>query len=77
MNTRYKEVLGYMPSNIREIMGKVFEKVSDNLLEIRIRCGMPLIVCTSNGNFSVSVDGDISPAVGGAYVISDTDLQIV
>lgn len=77
MNTRYKEILGYMPYPIKDIIGKVFETLGDNLQEIRIRCGMPLIVCASNGNFSVGTDGIISPAVGGAYVVCESDLQKV
>lgn len=75
MNARYTGILEYLPLCIREIMKQTLETVGDNLLEIRVRCGMPLIVCTSHGNFAVCSDGNISPAIGGAYIVSETDVK--
>ncbi len=77
MNTRYTEVLEYLPGHIRKMMEKVFDAVGENLQEIRIRQGMPLIVITSSGSFSVCVDGSISPAIGGAYTVTDADVRLI
>ncbi len=75
MDTRYGEVLNYVPVHLREILGHTFEVMGDYLQEIRIRSGMPLVISTAKGGFAVSSDGSISPAVGGAYIISENDLK--
>ncbi len=77
MNTRYTEVLEYLPGHIRKIMEKTFDTVGGNLQEIRIRQGKPLIIITSGGNFSVCTDGSISPAVGGAYTVTESDVRMI
>lgn len=75
MNTRNYEILNYLPEKMRPVMERVFETLDENLLEIRVRSGLPLIVCTSNGNFAVCGDGSISPAVGGAYTVSSYEVK--
>ncbi len=77
MNTRYNEVLNYLPTQLKTTLENALDFIGDNLLEIRIRCNMPLIIGTSNGNFAVGRDGSISPALGGAYIVSETDLKLV
>ena len=46
-------------------------------MEIRLRCRLPLIIGTENGSFSVLPNGEISPAVGGAYIVEPGDIQRV
>lgn len=75
MNTRYDEVLNYVPNHLKAILGHTFEIMGDSLQEIRIRSRMPLVISTAKGSFAVSPDGSISPAVGGAYIVSESDLK--
>ncbi len=77
MNTRYVELLNYFPPDLRKILEKTFTAVGDSLYEIRIRCGKPLAIGTSGGVFCVLSDGMPSPAVGGAYIISERDLKLI
>ncbi|MBE7023302.1 MAG: stage III sporulation protein AA [Ruminococcaceae bacterium] len=77
MNTRYDEILNYFPVHMKSILEKTFETVGDNLQEVRIRSGMPLIIGTAGGNFSVLSDGMPSPAVGGAYMVTERDLKLI
>lgn len=75
MNTRLAEVLNYVPKHIRELLLRTFEVTSEGVLEIRIRNGLPLIVETLSGSFAVLPDGGVSPAIGGAYIITETDIR--
>ena len=75
MNARYNEILNYLPSHLKAILEKTAERVGDDLLEIRIRCGLPLIIVNSSGCFAVMEDGSVSPAVGGAYMVCEGDLR--
>lgn len=77
MDIRLTEVLGYVPENLRTMLRKTFETAGDTLLEIRIRCGLPLIVNTSHGSFAVLPNGEISPAIGGAYIVKPLDVRRV
>ena len=75
MYLRLAEILGYFPDNLKAILKKTFETAGDSLLEIRIRSGLPLIVNTTQGGFAVLSNGELSPAVGGAYIIGCQDLK--
>ena len=75
MNNRLKEVLNYMPENLKSILFKTFEQTGDIIQEIRIRNKSPLIINCLSGSFAVLPDGTISPAVGGAYIISPSELN--
>ncbi len=77
MNAKYTWILNYFPPNLRGILEKVIKSSGDSLQEIRIRCGKPLIVSTANGSFAVDSQGSLSPAVGGAHVISECDLRLI
>ena len=77
MNTRLSVVLEYVPDNMRKMLLRVFEGAADGIQEIRIRTRRPLIIGTVNGNFAVLPDGSLSPAVGGAYIVSENDVRRV
>ena len=77
MNTRYRRITEYFPPSLRGIMERAIKESGDGLQEIRIRCGKPLIVGTSNGSFAVGSGGALSPAVGGAYIISECDMKMI
>jgi len=75
MSKKYSELLSYFPPGLKCILKRTIEILGENLQEIRIRCRMPLIVSTSNGSFAISPEGEISPAVGGAYIVKESDLK--
>ncbi len=75
MNTRLAEILNYVPKHMRVMLSKTFEVTSEGVLEIRIRNGLPLVIETLSGSFAVLPDGSVSPAVGGAYIVGDTDIR--
>ncbi len=75
VNTRLAEILNYVPKHIKTMLSKTFEVTSEGIQEIRIRNSSPLIIETLSGSFAVLPDGSVSPAVGGAYIIGDTDLR--
>lgn len=75
MNMRLAEVLRYMPKHISAMLEKTFEVTETSIQEIRIRAELPLIIGTISGSFAVLPDGSLSPAVGGAYIVSSADLR--
>ncbi len=77
MNKRLEGVLSYVPETLKRIFSAVFLKVGDNIQEIRIRSGLPLVIVTSSGNFAVLPDGNLSPTVNGAYIASPDDVKRV
>ncbi len=74
MKKRIREVLAIMPENLRNILNGASGQLSD-VEEIRLRCGRPLIIKTAGGNFAVLSNGNISPAIGGAYLVKETDIK--
>ena len=77
MNLRINDVLSYMPDNLKKMLTKTVKLLGDNVQEIRLRIGRPLIVGSLNGNFAVLPNGNLSPAVGGAYVVTACDVKSV
>ncbi len=77
MNTRYSEIQKILPAHFKEMLEKTVQALGDTLLEIRVRCGRPLIAETSNGSFVITPDGSPSPATGGAYIVSERDLRLI
>ena len=75
MNTRYNEILSYFPQNLRRMLGRGMNILEDSLQEIRIRSRLPLILGTTNGNFTITPEGELSPAVGGAYIVKESDVR--
>ncbi len=74
MKKRTREILSVMPDNLKFILGKAFEQLAE-IEEIRLRTGRPLIIGTAGGNFAVLSSGNISPAIGGAYIVNETDIK--
>ncbi len=77
MNKNFSEILNYMPDNLKKIFQRVFSENAQIIQEIRLRSGLPLIVVTQNGNFAVLPNGEMSPALGGAYIAEPIDVQRV
>ena len=77
MNLRIKDVLSYMPENLKKILTNTVKLLGDNVQEIRLRIGRPLIVGSLNGNFAILPNGNLSPAIGGAYIVTSSDVRSV
>lgn len=77
MNTRYGDIQKILPAHFKAMLEKTVQTVGDTLLEIRVRCGKPLIAETSSGSFVITSDGSLSPATGGAYIVSERDLRLI
>ncbi len=75
MNKRLAEILNYMPEHLKKILSKALAETENYVQEIRIRNGLPLILGTQKGSFAVLPDGKLSPAVGGSYIIVNSDIQ--
>ncbi len=77
MKKRNKEILAVIPENMKRILERAMGKLPSDMEEIRLRINKPLIISTAGGNFAVLANGEISPAVGGAYIVSETDIRKV
>ncbi|MBR2917048.1 MAG: stage III sporulation protein AA [Clostridia bacterium] len=77
MEKRFKEIFAILPDNLKCLLKTALVGVHSNLEEIRIRVNRPLIISTSLGNFAVLTDGSVSPAIGGAYIITENDIKRV
>ena len=77
MDKKMREILGIMPENLRTLLKQGLMGRWESLEEIRIRINRPLIVGTAEGNFAILKDGNISPAIGGAYIICEADIKRV
>lgn len=75
MDTKYNEILSYFPPHFKCMLKRSVNVLGDSLQEIRIRAKMPLVLGTASGNFAISPDGGISPAVGGAYIVKESDIR--
>lgn len=76
MKKQIREILSVIPDNLKSILERAFEQLAE-VEEIRLRTGRPLIIGTAGGNFAVLSNGNISPAIGGAYIVSETDIKRV
>ena len=75
MNNRLAEILNYMPEHFKRMLSRAFAETADSVQEIRVRNKLPLIIGTQKGSFAVLPDGNISPAVGGSYIVDNSDMQ--
>lgn len=75
MEKQIREILAVIPESMRNLLKKAMCELGGKTEEIRIRINKPLIVGTSGGNFCILKDGNISPALGGAYIVSESDIK--
>lgn len=75
MSLRINEVLYYLPENLKKILSNSIKLLGDSIQEIRLRINRPLIIGSLNGNFAVLPNGNISPAIGGAYIVTLSDVR--
>ncbi len=75
MEKRVKEIFAVLPDNLKCLLKEALTQSCGSLEEIRIRVNRPLIISTSLGSFAVLTDGSISPAIGGAYIITENDIK--
>lgn len=77
MNLRINDVLLYLPEHIKKMMQNTVRLLGDNVQEIRFRAGRPLIIGSLSGNFAILPNGSLSPAVGGAYIVTSQDIKCI
>lgn len=77
MKKTSREILSVMPDNLKCLLSKAMAQLPGGIEEIRLRVNRPLIIGTAEGNFAVLSGGDISPAIGGAYIVTDGDIKRV
>lgn len=77
MDRRIYEIPEYMPESLKRVLSDTIRYSADTIQEIRLRSERPLIVGTVNGNFAVLPGGSLSPAVGGAYIVSSEEIAAV
>lgn len=77
MEKRTGEILEIMPESLKALLEKSLRGEWRSLEEIRLRVNRPLLVATAGGSFAVLKNGSLSPAIGGAYIVSENDIKNV
>ncbi len=78
MEKKLQEILDILPEKISKIIKNALLSSGTNKVEeIRLRTGRPLIVDTAIGKFTVLSGGSLSPALGGAYIVTSEDINKV
>ncbi|NLN18691.1 MAG: stage III sporulation protein AA [Firmicutes bacterium] len=65
MNCALDEILGYFPPTVRQALAKLPKDKRGQLEEIRLRCGRPVMVVSSTGDFFLGRNGQTVAADEG------------
>lgn len=77
MYGKEKEILGYMPSKLHEVLSRVFENCID-VQEIRLRSSRPLVISSGGGSFFVRPDGSLTKSeCGYIFKLTAGDIERV
>ncbi|MEG2584578.1 MAG: stage III sporulation protein AA [Oscillospiraceae bacterium] len=74
---RIYEILEYMPDKMRTMLSKVFDITHDNLEEIRIRIGRPLIIKASGMSYAVSEESLLTSDFASGYIVKYLDTKAI
>ena len=78
LERKLQEIIDILPESISRILNNALGLSGVNKIEeIRLRTGRPLIVDTAIGKFAVLTGGSLSPALGGAYIVTPEDINKV
>jgi len=73
-----QEIIDILPEHISKMLKNALLRSGTNKIEeIRLRTGRPLLVDTAIGKFAVLSGGSLSPALGGAYIVTPEDINKV
>lgn len=75
MEKFYKEVLSLLPSNLRRLLDNLLPRQVQELEEIRLREGRPLILRLGTGELMVTGEGRATEKIRDAYYVTKDDLQ--
>ncbi len=68
------DILPYLIPSIRAILMKMKVEKLDNLQEIRMRAGKPLMVSYGSKELFVTVNGEVSPCIKEAYMVAQNEI---
>jgi len=68
------DIMPYLIQSIREIFMKMDREKLDNLQEIRMRAGKPLMVYCRNRDLFVTADGELSGDIRAAYIVAQSEI---
>lgn len=70
-------ILDVLPENIGRIIDGIPQDVAENLEEIRIREGRPLIIHGRGKSYYLGPDGELCPSPEKAYYVNHSDIQSI
>ncbi len=70
---RYRSVLDAVPTNIRHLLKGLSYNDMENIEEIRLKAGAPLLIYGSNFNAFLTEDGRMSRQKSRAYMVTSED----
>lgn len=68
------EILPFLNFSLRTVIQKIDAKKLDNLQEIRLRAGKPLMVCQGNEDWLVTEDGRFTGDLDEAYIVMQQEI---
>ncbi len=68
------DIMPYLIQSIRVILMKMDTEKLDNLQEIRMRAGKPLMAFYSNRDMFVTADGELSKDLKAAYIVAQSEI---
>ncbi|MEQ8201826.1 MAG: stage III sporulation protein AA, partial [Syntrophomonadaceae bacterium] len=70
-----KDILPFLPANIKTLFQNLDEQHYSGLEEIRLRCGKPLSLRIGEGDFALDTRGRLDPHLACGYTVSTEDIQ--
>ncbi len=70
MQENMKKIQYYLSADLRFILDKFMQKHTENINEIRLRCGQPLSILMSGRNLFLTHQGDITTSSAMGFMIS-------
>ncbi len=68
------DIMPYLIQSIRLVLDKLGNEKLDNLQEIRMRAGKPLMVCLNNMDFFVAANGELSNDYDNSYIVTQNEI---
>lgn len=70
-----QEVLPVLPGNIRQLLDRLPESFLEQVEEIRLRQGRPLVLGLAGKDVFVADDGSTTDSASGAYLVTPADIN--
>lgn len=69
------EVLNLLPPNLRQLLAELPQSIKEEVEEIRLRQGRPLLLGLAQGDCFVSERGTVTSSLAEAYVVNNQDVE--